>query len=163
MAGLSSERRLLPAGAAVEAQKIATWMCSKEARFFHIENQIAFCTNKSELSSNLLPNGYSKSQISHVTAMHFEKPTVLPVYSKFMVELIPVDILRGPVQVGDKKYIPNTFFHVSNETQDEGETRVSGDFFALLFMTPLKSQESTEEHCYEQEVVAYTLAEKVTR
>ncbi|KAI0813987.1 hypothetical protein GGR55DRAFT_633467 [Xylaria sp. FL0064] len=142
MAKLFSERRSLPAGAAAEMEQLATWMRS-EAADFQIEDQIKFCKNTKKLSSvasrlgelftfeieNLLPSGYSSPLKFRASAIHFEKPTALPVDPGWMIELIPVHIVRGPVEVGDEQHIPNSFFHVSTRT------RVSGDFFGLLLMT----------------------------
>ncbi|KAI1300644.1 hypothetical protein F5Y03DRAFT_363987 [Xylaria venustula] len=144
MASFAVERRPLPPDAVAEADKVATWLRSGAADF-QIVDQISICKNVNGLFSatsrlselfedeikNHLPAGHPRPSQTRVIAIHFEKPTALPVDPGWVIELLPVHVVQGPVEVGDQQHTPKSYFHLTTKT------RVSGDFFSILLLSQI--------------------------
>ncbi|KAI0529953.1 hypothetical protein GGR58DRAFT_495102 [Xylaria digitata] len=133
------ESRPLPATADAEVENLATWLRSDEADFQTVD-QIRICKNTDGLSGatsklsalfrdeikGRLSNGLVKTR---VTALHFENPTAVPLEPGWIMELIPIHIVEGAVEVGDQQHTPSSYFHLT------AQARVSGNFFAVLLLS----------------------------
>ncbi|KAI0539202.1 hypothetical protein GGR58DRAFT_525178 [Xylaria digitata] len=142
MSTLNVEIKPLPSGADTEARKVASWLLSKDANFQVVED-VDICKNTKELAtmtSNLLELFANEIQNriprkakpleTRVTAIHFNRSTIVPLEQGWMMELIPIHV-EGAVVVGDRPLDPDSYFHLTQHV------KVSGDFFGLLLLSRL--------------------------
>ena len=65
---------------------------------------------------------------SRVTAIHFHYPTVVPVNAKWVIDLIPIQVVEGPVVLGECELGRSSYVHLLKEAS------VLGNFFGLLLL-----------------------------
>ncbi|GAW15324.1 hypothetical protein ANO14919_047330 [Xylariales sp. No.14919] len=142
MSTLSMESKPLPSGADAEARKVAKWLLGKDADFQIVED-VDICKNTKGLATvtsdllelftdeiqNWIPHRAKPSEI-RVTAIHFNRPTIVPLEKGWMMDLIPIHVNEN-VKVGDRSLDLNSYFHLAQQV------RVSGDFFGLLLLSRL--------------------------
>ncbi|KAI3317586.1 hypothetical protein HD806DRAFT_541054 [Xylariaceae sp. AK1471] len=139
----AAESRPLPSGAEKDIGKVAAWLLSTEANFQTVDH-VTICKNIGGLATvtsdlSELFAGEIKKQIpgrmkpvqTRVTAIHFDRPTVIPLKQGWVMELIVIPVVNGAVVVGDQPFAPNSYFHITDQAQ------VSGDFFGVLLLSQL--------------------------
>ncbi|KAI1428428.1 hypothetical protein F5Y12DRAFT_782598 [Xylaria sp. FL1777] len=128
------QSKSLPSGADAEVGKVAAWLLSKDANF-QIVDDVDICKNTKGLAtitSDLLELFANEIQIleTRVIAIHFHRPTIVPLEQGWIMDLIPIHV-EGPVTVGGQSLDLNSYFHLTQQA------RVSGDFFGLLLLSRL--------------------------
>ncbi|KAI1411850.1 hypothetical protein F5Y13DRAFT_51726 [Hypoxylon sp. FL1857] len=137
MANVNSKSKRLPSGAAGELAKVAAWLQTGTADFQTVNN-IKICRNTqglADITTDLLKQFAAEVTIApsenRVTAIHFDQPAVVPVEQGWTVDLIPVHINGGTITVESQPLELGHYVHLKKET------RVSGEFFAVLLLSQL--------------------------
>ncbi|KAI0440204.1 hypothetical protein F4803DRAFT_528205 [Xylaria telfairii] len=134
MADSALENKSLPDGAVTELEKVAKWLRSPDANF-QITDNVKICNNTNGLAAvtaDFLQKFAKEVPVcvseSRVTAIHFDSPTTVPVDAGWVVYLVPIHVLEGPVTVEGRPLSPNSYIHLATGAS------VSGGFFGLLLL-----------------------------
>ncbi|OTA98068.1 hypothetical protein M426DRAFT_17793 [Hypoxylon sp. CI-4A] len=135
MASATPESRPMPPGAAGKLANVALWL-QKSAADFQDVNNVKICKNTkglvdttTELLKHFAVSIKSTPSQHRVTAIHFDKPAAIPIEKGWTIDVIPVHLVGEDVEIGGYPVDLENYFHL------EGETKVSGDFFAVLLLS----------------------------
>ncbi|KAJ8132900.1 hypothetical protein O1611_g726 [Lasiodiplodia mahajangana] len=133
------EIREMPREVIPEVEKIATWLRSGSPTYQQAEN-VRICQSLDELDDKDklkrlflneikkgLPNGRDPSD-SHMYVIHYQAPALVPLGEGWIMELIPLYTVKGPVRVGGKELSRNSYFHLT------ARDHASGDFYAAMII-----------------------------
>ncbi|OTA67113.1 hypothetical protein K449DRAFT_430292 [Hypoxylon sp. EC38] len=139
MANVNLESKPLPQGAVVEVPKVALWLQTSAANFQVLDN-VNICRNTDGLAkaTSCLFKQFATEVTcapsqNRVTAIHFNRPSVVPVEKGWIVDLIPVHIVENAVMVENQQLDANHYVRLTKETS------VSGNFFAVLLLSQLST------------------------
>jgi hypothetical protein len=68
-----------------------------------------------------------------VTAIHFDRPAVVPAEEGWVMDIIPIHIAQGPVTVSSHELGLGHYAHL------KGEARLTGDLYAVVLLSKLSA------------------------
>ncbi|KAI0974554.1 hypothetical protein F4678DRAFT_423139 [Xylaria arbuscula] len=84
------------------------------------------CMSRAIITSLTYESGHIHKR--RVTGIHFNCPTIIPIDAGWVINLILIHVVEGPVGGGLSQLSPNSYVHLSKEAS------VSGDFLGLLLL-----------------------------
>ncbi|VUC27755.1 unnamed protein product [Clonostachys rosea] len=120
-----------------EIEEVAAWLETKDANFECVQN-FQICKNTADLAKvcnklvkEVLKNTEPTPTENRVSAMKFDRPAVIPTQDGWIVDVIPVKITEGPVEMADKLLAVGQYARLARPVE------VTGGFSAVLLLSKL--------------------------